>query len=80
MINWKIRLRNKAFLVSMISAIVLVAQSVGKVVGFEVPAIEGVMEVVNPVLALLVILGVVVDPTTKGVEDSERAKAYGRDS
>ena len=32
----------------------------------------------NAVFALLVILGVVVDPTTQGVSDSERAQQYDK--
>lgn len=80
MINWKIRLRNKTFLVGLISAVILALDSVGKVAGFSVPTVDTVMSIAQPILTLLVILGVVVDPTTKGIEDSERAKGYGKDN
>ena len=37
-----------------------------------------IIAVVNAVFGLLAILGVVTDPTTKGVSDSERALTYDK--
>ena len=79
MINWKVRIRNKACWLAVIPAIALVAQAVAAVFGYiiDLTSIVGKLQaVVNAVFALLVILGIVVDPTTAGVGDSERAMGY----
>ena len=79
MINWKVRLKNKQFWLSVIPAIALVVQAVAALFGYtiDLTTIVGkVQAVVNAVFGLLVILGIVVDPTTAGVGDSERAMSY----
>ena len=79
MINWKIRLMNKQFWLSLIPALALCAQAVAAVFGWEIDlttAVGRLLTVVNTVFALLVVLGVVVDPTTAGIGDSERALGY----
>ena len=79
MINWKIRLMNKQFWLSLIPALALTAQAVAAVFGWEIDlttAVGKLLTVVNTVFALLVVLGIVVDPTTEGIGDSERALSY----
>ncbi len=79
MINWKIRLMNKQFWLSLIPALALTAQAIAAVFGWEIDlttAVGKLLTVVNTVFALLVVLGIVVDPTTEGVGDSERALGY----
>ena len=79
MINWKVRIKNKAFWMAVIPAIALVAQAVAAVFGYEIDLstmVGKIQAVVNAVFALLVILGVVVDPTTDGIGDSVRAMGY----
>ena len=79
MINWKIRLMNKQFWLSLIPALALTAQAVAAVFGWEIDlttAVGKLLTVVNTVFALLVVLGIVVDPTTEGLHDSERALGY----
>ncbi len=79
MINWKIRLMNKQFWLSLIPALALTAQAVAAVFGWEIDlttAVGKLLTVVNTVFALLVVLGIVVDPTTEGIGDSERALRY----
>jgi phi LC3 family holin len=79
MINWKVRINNKQWWLSVIPAIALVAQAVAGVFGYtlDLSTLVGkILGVVDAVFALLVILGVVVDPTTAGVADSKRAMAY----
>ena len=79
MINWRVRIKNKAFWISIIPAVLLVLQAVGSVFGFQLDfgeLGEKLLSVVNTVFAVLVILGVVADPTTKGLSDSERAMTY----
>ena len=79
MINWKIRLMNKQFWVSVIPALALVVQAIAAVFGWtlDFSNITGrLIAVVDAVFALLAILGIVVDPTTAGVGDSKRAMGY----
>ena len=79
MINWKVRLRNKAFWLAFIPAALLLVQTVAALFGFSLnlgDMGEKLLAVVNAVFALLSILGVVVAPTTQGVGDSQRALGY----
>lgn len=62
-LDLKARLRNKAFVISMVGAIVLLIQQLG----FKIPS--NYMEIVNSVLTILTMLGIVVDTSTKGVSD-----------
>ena len=71
MINFKLRLQNKATLVALISAVFLMLQQFG----LEIP--HNIQEGVNTFVVILVILGIVTDPT-KGVADSERALNYNQ--
>ncbi len=78
-INWKVRIRNKQFWVSVIPALTLVVQAVAAVFGWtlDFSSLTGrLIAVIDAVFALLVILGIVVDPTTAGVGDSIRAMGY----
>ena len=70
MINFKLRLQNKATLVALISAVFLMLQQFG----LAIPS--NIQEGVNTLVVILVILGIVTDPTTKGVADSEQALNY----
>ena len=79
MINWKVRIKNKAFWLALIPAVALVAQAVAAVFGYTIDLttmVGKLQAVVNAVFALLVVLGIVVDPTTDGIGDSERAMGY----
>jgi phi LC3 family holin len=78
-INWKVRIKNKVFWCELIPAIALVIQAVAAVFGYNLDfsTLTGkILGVVDAVFALLVILGIVVDPTTAGVSDSKRAMTY----
>lgn len=78
-INWIVRIKNKMFWMSFIPAILLLIQVVAAVFGFtlDLGALGSkLLDVVNAVFSLLVILGVVADPTTKGVSDSAQALTY----
>ncbi|WP_286154663.1 phage holin [Thomasclavelia cocleata] len=78
-INWKVRIVNRQFWLSLIPAVLLVLQAVAGVFGYVLDFGElgnKLLTVVNSVFALLVILGIVVDPTTEGVSDSVRAMQY----
>jgi phi LC3 family holin len=78
-INWMVRIKNKAFWVAVIPAVLLLVQVVAAVFGFTLDLGSlgnKLLDVVNALFGLLVILGVVNDPTTKGVADSSQAMGY----
>ena len=78
-INWIVRLKNKTFWLSVIPAALLLIQVVANVFGLNLDLGElgnKLLSVVNAAFALLTILGVVADPTTHGVSDSDRAMTY----
>ena len=79
MINWIVRIKNKNFWLSAIPALLLLVQTVADLFGFTLDLGEigdKLLAVVNAVFALLVILGVVNDPTTAGIADSKQARTY----
>lgn len=79
MINWTVRLKNKAFWLALIPALLLLVQAIAAVFGFtlELDGIEArLLDLVNAVFAVLVILGIVNDPTTAGLSDSQQAMSY----
>ena len=79
MINWKVRIKNPTFWISAIAALALVAQTVGEVFGYTIDLstmVGKLQAVVKAVFALLAVMGIVVDPTTSGMGDSERALGF----
>ena len=70
MINWKLRLQNKATLIALLGAIFLMSQQFG----LEIP--QNIQDGVNTFVYILVLIGVVNDPTTAGITDSKRALEY----
>ncbi len=78
-INWRVRLKNKTFWLSLIPAVLLLVQVIAAVFGYTLDLGElgnKLLAVVNALFAVLSILGVVTDPTTKGVSDSTQALNY----
>lgn len=78
-INFKVRAKNKLFWLAMVPAFLLVVQIVTGWFGHELAADligEEAAGFINAVFALLAVLGVVVDPTTDGVDDSKQAMRY----
>lgn len=78
-INWKVRFANKYFWLALIPAVLLLVQVIAAVFGFELDLSvlgERLLAVVNALFGVLAIIGVVNDPTTKGVQDSAQAMTY----
>lgn len=78
-INWTVRMKNKAFWIALIPAVLLLVQVVAAVFGYALDLGElgdKLLAVVNALFAVLAILGIVTDPTTAGISDSERALTY----
>lgn len=76
-INWKVRLRNKTWLMSIIALIITFVYDLLAMLEI-VPAVteDRLMSIAQTALTLLAGLGVLIDPTTPGMGDSERAMMY----
>lgn len=76
-INWKVRMRNKLWLAAMIALVVsFVYDMLAMLEVVPTVAEDKVMSIAELVLALLTGLGVLIDPTTQGANDSDRAMLY----
>ena len=76
-INWKVRFKNKVWLSSFFSLIIGFIYSMLAL--FDVyPAVTQnlVAQILNQILTFLGLIGVIVDPTTAGASDSNRAMGY----
>lgn len=76
-INWKVRFKNKVWLSTFISLIVGFVYNI--LACFDVfPAVteNSIMQIIGQVLTFLGLIGVLVDPTTAGINDSIRAMGY----
>ncbi len=76
-INWKVRLQNKTFWVTIIP---IVAAIVFTILGFfgVVPKVSQneIVNILMLIVELLSVVGVVIDPTTSGASDSDKALTY----
>ena len=78
-INWMVRIKNKAFWLAIIPAVLILVEVVAAVFGYTLDLGElgnKLIDVVKAAFIVLVILGVVADPTTEGISDSEQAMTY----
>ena len=75
--NWKLRLQNKTTLIALLTSVVALVYQVLGAFGV-VPGIaeESIVNWIGIVVNILCMLGIVVDPTTKGVKDSDQAMEY----
>ena len=79
MINWKVRIKNKAFWTFIIPAVLLLIQAIAELFGYTIDLTlvgEKMINVVNALFVVLVGIGIVNDPTTKGITDSKNAMTY----
>lgn len=76
-INWRLRLKNKVTLYALIAAVVNCVYTILEISNIA-PKIDqsAIMQITSAVLSFLVILGVINDPTTTGISDSENAMRY----
>lgn len=84
MINWKVRLKNKQWVVAFISQMMIVAELILSglntlgVTHFQLTGSiqNSILTIINAVFVILSLLGIVQDPTTKGYGDSDHALKY----
>lgn len=76
-INWKVRFKNKIWLASFLSLIIGFVFSLLRMFEIYPQFSENeIVSVVDKILTFFGLIGVLVDPTTEGVFDSERALSY----
>lgn len=77
-INWKVRFQHRPFLIALFSAFLMLAQQVATAFGLGLTEAftEQATGIFNTALTILVLLGVVVDPITDGISDSEQGLKY----
>ncbi len=77
MINWKVRFKNKLWLTTFIFTIIAFIYQVLGMLDIVPPVSENaITQVIGYIINILVAIGVVVDPTTSGISDSELAMTY----
>lgn len=78
-INWKVRIANKSFWVALIPALLVLIQMAAAIFGYKLDLGElgnNLLNFINALFMVLSILGIVNDPTTKGISDSDLAMTY----
>ena len=77
MLNWKVRFKNKVWLMSFIGAIITFVYQLLAMfnVGPKISE-DTIVQLVGLILNVLVGIGVIQDPTTAGIEDSKQALTY----
>lgn len=81
MINWKVRILNKTFWITLVPALALLLQTFLEVFNIRLElgdTTNKLLVFINALFGVLVIIGIVNDPTTSGVSDSTRAMTYER--
>lgn len=76
-INWKVRLKSGPFWMGIASAVIMAVFYILNLCGVA-PEITGsqIVDVVRLVLMIPAAIGIISDPTTKGVKDSKLAMSY----
>ena len=72
-INLKLRLQHKSFWVALVGLVVLLSQQLGVKI---LP--DNIADITNTILAIGVLVGVINDPTTAGLGDSNQALGYDK--
>lgn len=76
-INWKVRLQHKQFWVSLIALLLVLANQIAGIFNVDITIYNAQITAISEtVLSILGLLGIIIDPTTKGASDSEQALKY----
>ena len=76
-VNWKVRFKNKTWLAMFLSLIINFIFNILKLFDIVPVVTENlVTNIIGQILTVLGLFGVIVDPTTAGLNDSERAMNY----
>lgn len=78
-INWKVRLKNKHFVLTLVPALALLAKAFMAIFGLTIDLtaiVNHIGSFINALFIVLAIIGIVNDPTTDGLKDSNKAMTY----
>lgn len=76
-INWKVRFQNKVWLLAFLTCILTFVYQITVLCGIQLPFSEyEATRIVTAFVEFLGLIGIVIDPTSKGVSDSPRALTY----
>ncbi|EAG9560926.1 phage holin [Listeria monocytogenes] len=75
-INWKVRFKNKTWVIAMLAALFFIIQAVLLVFGITWDYNELLQRLITVVAGVFAFWGLIIDPTTAGTGDSEQAKEY----
>lgn len=76
-IKWKLRLQNKATLIALSTAIIAFIYQILGLIGIAPSISESqIVECAGMLINILAMLGIVIDPTTAGVNDSAQVLKY----
>lgn len=75
--NWKLRIKNKTTLTALIGTLLLFVKQISEFLGFDISTqLEQISALAGTIITLLVGLGVITDPTSKGIKDSGIVQTY----
>lgn len=78
-INWKVRIKNEMFWVGFVPLLLMIVTEVAQLFGVELDLAnlsDQLVSIIRLVFGALMMLGIVVDPTTPHASDSDRAMGY----
>ncbi|WP_324824971.1 phage holin [Sinanaerobacter sp. ZZT-01] len=76
-INWKLRFKNKAVLTALFACTVTFIYQIFGIFDITVSISENeIIQIISVFLNFLAALGILIDPTTMGMNDSESALTY----
>lgn len=78
-INWIVRIQHKTFWVSLIALLLVLANQIAGIFNVDITIYnDQITAISETILGILALLGIIVDPTTKGISDSSRALDYSK--
>ncbi len=78
-INWEVRLQHKQFWVSLIALLLVLANQTAGIFNVDITIYNAQITAISEtVLSILGLLGIIIDPITKGPSDSEKALNYDK--
>ena len=76
-LNWKVRFKNKVWLGAFLCLIISFIYSLLAMFDVYPPITQNmVVNIINQMLEFLALIGAIMDPTTAGLGDSNRAMTY----
>ncbi len=78
-INWKVRLQHKQFWVSLIALLLVLANQTAGIFNVDITIYNAQITAISEtILSILGLLGIIIDPTTRGISDSTQAMDYNK--